>query len=60
MPAVLALAAAATGLGYTASLIALQAEIARDRAEPDRRAGFAAFATGTAASSGFGPFWPDS
>ena len=55
-PAVLAAAAAAIGLGYTASLIALQAEIARDRDEPARRAGFAAFATGTAASSGFGPF----
>ena len=55
-PGVLAAAAAAIGLGYTASLIALQAEIARDRDEPARRAGFAAFATGTAASSGFGPF----
>ena len=55
-PTVLAPAAAAIGLGYTASLIALQAEIARDRDEPARRAGFAAFATGTAASSGFGPF----
>lgn len=55
-PAVLAAAAAAIGLGYTASLIALQAEIARDRDEPARRAGFSAFATGTAASSGFGPF----
>ena len=55
-PAVLAAAAAAIGLGYTASLIALQAEIARDRDERERRAGFAAFAVGTAASSGFGPF----
>jgi MFS family permease len=53
---VLAAAAAAIGLGYTASLIALQAEIARDRDERARRAGFSAFATGTAASSGFGPF----
>ena len=53
---VLAAAAAAIGLGYTASLIALQSEIARDRDEPARRAGFSAFATGTAASSGFGPF----
>ena len=44
------------GLGYTASLIALQAEIARGRDEAARRAGFAAFAVGTAASSGFGPF----
>ena len=40
---------------YTASLIALQAEIARDRDERERRAGFSAFAIGTAASSGFGP-----
>ena len=55
-PAVLACAAAAIGLGYTASLIALQAEIARDRDEHERRAGFSAFAVGTAASSGFGPF----
>ncbi len=55
-PAVLAAAAAAIGLGYTASLIALQAEIARDRDEGARRAGFSAFAVGTAASSGFGPF----
>lgn len=55
-PAVLAAAAAAVGLGYTASLIALQAEIARDRDERERRAGFSAFAIGTAASSGFGPF----
>ena len=53
---VLAAAAAAIGLGYTASLIALQSEIARDRDERARRAGFSAFATGTAASSGFGPF----
>ena len=56
VPAVLAAAAAAVGLGYTASLIALQAEIARDRDERERRAGFSAFAVGTAASSGFGPF----
>ena len=55
-PVVLAAAAAAIGLGYTASLIALQAEIARDRDERERRAGFSAFAIGTAASSGFGPF----
>ena len=55
-PALLAAMAAAVGLGYTASLIALQAEIARGRDERTRRAGFAAFATGTAASSGFGPF----
>ncbi len=56
VPAVLTAAAAAIGLGYSASLIALQCEIARGRDEPARRAGFAAFATGTAASSGFGPF----
>ena len=55
-PAVLAAAAAGVGLGYTASLIALQSEIARDRDERERRAGFSAFAIGTAASSGFGPF----
>ena len=55
-PAVLAAMAAAVGLGYAASLIALQAEIARGRDERTRRAGFSAFATGTAASSGFGPF----
>jgi len=55
-PAVLAAMAAAVGLGYTASLIALQAEIARGRDERTRLAGFAAFATGTAASSGLGPF----
>jgi len=53
---VLAAAAGAIGLGYTASLIALQSELARGRDEATRRAGFAAFATGTAASSGFGPF----
>jgi MFS family permease len=56
VPAVLGAAAAAVGLGYTASLIALQAEIARGRDEGARRAGFSAFAVGTAASSGFGPF----
>ena len=50
------LAAVAIGGGYTASLIALQAELARDRGERDRAAGFAAFAVGTAASGGFGPF----
>ena len=55
-PATMAAAAAVIGLGYTASLIALQAEIARDRDEPERRVGFSAFAIGTAASSGFGPF----
>ena len=54
--AVLTAAAGLIGLGYTASLIALQAEIARGRDDAGRRAGFAAFATGTAASSGFGPF----
>ena len=36
-PAELAAAAAAIGLGYTASLIALQAEIARGRDEDERR-----------------------
>lgn len=55
-PAVLAAAAALVGLGYTASLIALQSEIARGRDAAARRDGFAAFAVGTAASSGFGPF----
>jgi MFS family permease len=55
-PEVLTVAAAAIGLGYTASLIALQSEIARGRDEGERRAGFSAFAIGTAASSGFGPF----
>ena len=55
-PLVLAAAAAAIGLGYTASLLALQAEIARGRDDRERRAGFAAFATGTAASSGLGAF----
>jgi MFS family permease len=56
VPALLTAAAGAIGLGYTASLIALQSEIARGRDEPARRAGFSAFAVGTAASSGFGPF----
>jgi len=55
-PQVLTAAAAAIGLGYTGSLIALQSEIARGRDEEGRRAGFSAFAVGTAASSGFGPF----
>ena len=50
------LAAAAIGGGYTASMIALQAELARDRSERERAAGFAGFAAGTAASGGFGPF----
>ena len=54
--AVLTVAAAAIGLGYTMSLIALQSELARDRSERERSAGFAAFAIGTAASGGFGPF----
>ena len=56
VPQVLTAAAAAIGLGYTASLIALQSEIARGRDEGECRAGFTAFAVGTAASSGFGPF----
>ena len=55
-PMALAAMAAAIGIGYTASLIALQSEIARGRDEAARRDGFAAFALGTAASSGFGPF----
>ncbi|MCK9686724.1 MFS transporter [Scleromatobacter humisilvae] len=54
--AVLTLAAALVGLGYTASLIALQGELARDRDERTRQSGFAGFAIGTAASGGFGPF----
>ena len=54
--AVLTLAATAIGLGYTASLIGLQSELARDRSERERAAGFSAFAIGTAASGGFGPF----
>ncbi len=54
--AVLTIAAGAIGLGYTTSLIALQSELARDRGERERSAGFAAFAIGTAASGGFGPF----
>jgi len=54
--AVLTAAAALIGLGHTASLIALQSELARDRDERARRAGFAGFAIGTAASGGIGPF----
>jgi MFS family permease len=54
--AVLALAATLIGLGYTASLIALQSELGRDRGEGERARGFAGFAVGTAASGGFGPF----
>ena len=53
---VLTLAATAIGGGYTASLIALQTELARDRDARERAAGFAGFAVGTAASGGFGPF----
>jgi len=53
---VLTLAAAAIGLGYTASLIALQNELARERGARDRARGLAGFAIGTAASGGFGPF----
>ena len=52
----LTLAATAIGLGYTASLIALQSELARGRSEASRAAGFSGFAIGTAASGGFGPF----
>ena len=52
----LTLAATAIGGGYTASLVALQTELARDRDERERAAGFAGFAIGTAASGGFGPF----
>ena len=54
--AVLALAATLIGLGYTASLIALQSELGRDRSAGERTAGFSGFAIGTAASGGFGPF----
>ena len=53
---VLALAATAVGIGYAASLIALQSELARGRSDADRAAGFSSFAIGTAASGGFGPF----
>lgn len=52
----LPLAAVVIGLGYTASLIALQSELARDRSDAQRASGFAGFAIGTAASGGFGPF----
>ena len=57
-PAVAVLVAAATaiGLGYTASLIALQSELARQRDGRERAAAFSAFAIGTAASGGLGPF----
>ena len=54
--AILALAATAVGFGYAASLIALQSELARERSDADRAAGFSSFAIGTAASGGFGPF----
>ena len=54
--AVLTAAAAAVGLGYTASLIALQSELGRDRDARERASGFAGFAIGTAASGGVGPF----
>jgi MFS family permease len=54
--AVLLASATIIGLGYAASLIALQGELGRDRGERERVAGFAAFAIGTAASGGFGPF----
>lgn len=54
--AVLTVSAAVIGLGYTASLIALQSELGRDRDERERATGFAGFAIGTAASGGVGPF----
>ncbi|MGN6525820.1 MAG: MFS transporter [Burkholderiaceae bacterium] len=54
--AALAVTATAVGLGYAAALIALQAELARDRTETQRRAAFTAFAAGAAVSSGLGPF----
>ena len=49
-------AAGLIGLGYTASLIALQSELARERTASERAAAFAGFAIGTAASGGLGPF----
>jgi MFS family permease len=49
-------AAGAIGLGYTASLIALQSELARERTASERAAAFSGFAIGTAASGGLGPF----
>ena len=52
----MSLAATAIGLGYTAALIALQSELARERSERERASGLAGFAIGTAASGGFGPF----
>ena len=55
-PAGLVGAAVLVGLGYTAALIALQSELARDRDEAARATGFSAFAIGTAASGGLGPF----
>jgi predicted MFS family arabinose efflux permease len=54
--ATLAVAATAVGLGYAAAVIALQAELVRDRGEAGRRAAYAAFAAGAAVSSGLGPF----
>jgi len=55
-PAVLVASAALVGLGYAASVIALQSELARGRDAAARAAGFGRFAIGTAASSGIGPF----
>ena len=52
---VLTLVATLVGLGYTASVIALQSELARDRDAATRSTGFGRFAIGTAASGGFGP-----
>ncbi|MEO5685958.1 MAG: MFS transporter [Burkholderiaceae bacterium] len=54
--AVLAVSATLVGLGYVASVIALQSELARERGGAGQADGFARFAIGTAASSGFGPF----
>jgi MFS family permease len=47
--------AALVGLGYAASVIALQCELARDRGAAERARGFGRFAIGTAASGGLGP-----
>ena len=56
LPGVLAAVGFVMGLGYSATLVALQCELARDRADAERRVGFSGFAIGTAASGGLGPF----
>lgn len=55
-PAMLWLAAALVGGGYSTSLLALQSQLGRWPVDAERAKGFSSFALATAVSAGLGPF----